>query len=352
MRSVLFLAALALATGAIAGEPAYKLPCAWTDKACALDAARKHRVHLAETWADAYKLPVERRFGPAPDVLVEALALDNIANGFPEKPRAARPSEGFMADVRAAIDELPAAVKRIIGPELAGIYFVEQLGGTGFTNRIRDAQGPVGAFIALDVAVLEKFRANDWATWKESSPFRPDGAFALRARIEEPHADNRRNAIQYILLHELGHVLSVRAKVHPDWTIRPKDAPPATEYPFFRLSWRIDRERDRFESVFDPDFPLRKDVAYYVGAKIAAKDMAAAYDQLEKTNFPTLYAATHPGDDFAEAFASYVHVVLMKKPFAVEILERGRVVKVYLPCWEEARCAAKRRILERLLGES
>jgi hypothetical protein len=124
------------------------------------------------------------------------------------------------------------------------------------------------------------------------------------------------------------------------------------EYPFFRLSWRVDRGKGRYESLFDPEFALRKDVAYYVGAKLAARDMVPAYEQLERTNFPTLYAATQPGDDFAEAFANYVHVVLMRKPFAIELLEGGRVVKTYGPCWEEARCAGKRRLLEEILAAS
>ena len=77
--------------------------------------------------------------------------------------------------------------------------------------------------------------------------------------------------------------------------------------------------------------------------------MAAAYGSLEKTNFPTLYAATTPGDDFAESFVSYVHTALMKRPWEITIRKDGEVVKSYRTCWEEPRCAAKRRILEDLL---
>ena len=62
------------------------------------------------------------------------------------------------------------------------------------------------------------------------------------------------------------------------------------------------------------------------------------------------FRITHPGDDFAEAFANYVHVVMMGKPFEIAISEGGRPVKTYRPCWEEPRCAAKRRVIEELLG--
>jgi len=63
-----------------------------------------------------------------------------------------------------------------------------------------------------------------------------------------------------------------------------------------------------------------------------------------------LYSATRPGDDFAEAFASYVHTVLMRKPWEIRIYANGKQAKVYGPCWSEARCAGKKKILERFLG--
>ena len=89
---------------------------------------------------------------------------------------------------------------------------------------------------------------------------------------------------------------------------------------------------------------------FYFGAKYTGDQMANIYDKLEQTNFATLYSVNHPGDDFAEAFANYVHVVMMKKPFTITIYHDGKVVKVYQSCWSESRCADKREILEQLLG--
>lgn len=82
---------------------------------------------------------------------------------------------------------------------------------------------------------------------------------------------------------------------------------------------------------------------YYFGAKLAAADLAPAYVNLKNTNFPSLYAATSPDDDFAEAFASYVHVVLMKRLWQITISRDGQVVNVFKPCWGEARCAKNRK---------
>ncbi len=259
-------------------------------------------------------------------------------------------SADFLADVRGAIADLPPAVRRAFDATFAGVWFVDDLGGTGYTDMYSDASGkPAGGFIVLDAAVLGKFTANAWATWKENTPFKPAKAWKLEARIEDAARDDRRGAIRYILLHELGHVLSINRDVHPRWDMPPGEVPATARFPFFELSWTVDRKESRYASKFDADFPARRSVVYYLGAKLDAADMAPAYGALRKTNFPTLYAATSPGDDFAESFVSYVHTVLMKRPWEITIRKDGKVAMTYRTCWEEPRCAAKRRILEVLL---
>jgi hypothetical protein len=122
-----------------------------------------------------------------------------------------------------------------------------------------------------------------------------------------------------------------------------------TKYPFFDLSWKIDRKADKYRSLFDEGFPQRTRTAYYFGARLSAGEMLPTYNNLENTNFPSLYAATSPGDDFAEAFASYVHVVLMHRPWQITISRDGRVMHVFRPCWGELRCAKKQEVLEQFL---
>jgi hypothetical protein len=338
-----------VATGAVA-QPAALAGCAATDKPCLLAAMKAHAAKGAAYWKPWLAKPVPERLGPAPPELVEYLHLDNAAHGFPEKPRASRLSADFLADVRGAIADLPPAVRRVFDANFAGVWFVDELGGTGFTDTFVDRNDrPVGGYIGLDAAVLARHRANAWATWKENTPFRPGGGWTLEARIEKDASDDRRGAIRYILLHELGHVLSINRDVHPRWDARPADTPENARFPFFELSWTIDRKADKYVSKFEAHMPMRGQVAYYLGAKLDAADMAPAYDALRTTNFPTLYAATSPGDDFAESFVSYVHTVLMKRPWEITLRKDGRVVKTYGTCWEEPRCAAKRRILEDLL---
>jgi hypothetical protein len=324
--------------------------CRAGDRACAAQELRKNPAKSVAFWRDALSKPMDQRIAAGPKELVDLIALDNTVNGFPNKPRASTLSDDFMADVRGAFAALPDIVKRKAAPKLAGVYFVDDIGGTGFSDQIYGPDGKAAAgFIVLDSQVLKVQKANAWATWKENTPFKPDGSFTLEAQIEDAASDDRKQAIQYILLHEMGHVLSIGTDIHPPWNLRPRDVPLTRDYPYFELSWRVSLGEDRYVTRFDADFPQRRNIAYYFGAKLAASDMLATYESLVRTNFPSLYAATHPGDDFAEAFASYVHTVLMGKPFEIRISRDGGVVKRYGSCWEEARCAEKRRILEALL---
>ena len=339
----LFAALLCGFTCASPAQPP-KAACNRGDKECARKLIAASPIKQSSHWAPRLRRPLEERIGVAPPEVVELLVLDVIANGYPNKPRASKTDNAFVADVRRAFDEIPAGVKRLLEPRLAGIFFVDDIGGTGFTESTADLK--LG-FIVLDPTVLAKQTANAWATWKDNTPFRPDPGYRLETRIEGAERDDRARAIQYILLHEIGHVLSIGANVHPDWSEDPKGVD-AARYRYFGLSWKV--EGGKYATRFDGDFPARKDVVFYFGPKLEGREMRATYEALEKTNFPTLYAATHPADDFAEAFASYVHVVMMGRGHAVRLYSRGKLEKTIGPCWGEARCAQKRTALEGALG--
>ena len=340
------LLALPLATTAWA-QPASP-PCDVKDLACMRHALESHPARRLATWNELFARPLVERVEPAPAAIVEYVNWDNAAQGFAERPRSTQAPAAFVNEVKAALADLPQEVNLLFVDKVAGIFLVDELGGTGYGDIVTDDAGnAVGCFIVLDAGVLQRFTANEWATWKESTPFQPDGEWLLQARIERAAQDSRRNAIQYILLHELGHVLTVGSALHPPWTVPPKDAGDPQDFTFSKLSWRLDG--NRYVSLFDKDFTLRGDVAYYFGAKLPASRMDETYAQLAKTNFPSLYAATRPGDDFAEAFASYVHVVLLQRPWEITIWHGDELVRTFKACWDEPRCAEKRKVLRDLL---
>ena len=278
------------------------------------------------------------------------VVLDNITQGIENTPRSMAISEDLLGDVRAALAELPLPVRQLLSENLVGIYFVRDLGGTAYTDYVAgDSIHLAAGFVILDMDVLGSRIANDWATWKESSPFLNDSMYRLEMEIERGEGNTRKNAIQYILLHELGHVLAIGKELHPPWQLPVSPDRSPDKYSFSRLSWKAAEAGPNYPSIFDAEFSNRKDVAYYFGAGLAGDQMVRTYEQLEQTNFPTLYAATKPAEDFAESFVSYVHTVLMGRPFEIRLFGNNALLKTYQSCWNQTRCAEKRKLLEEFL---
>jgi hypothetical protein len=338
-----------VASAALAAAPPV-LPCRENDRECAARERLANPAKKLDFWKSWLEKPVRERHGAAPIELLQFLGLDNLASGYRERPRAVTVPPDLRADFEAALRSIPDRVWRAADKRLVGIFFLEELSGTALCDYVAGGWFErERGFIVLDMAVLAKYKANEWATWKENTPFKPSPRYALEAQIEDEAGNTRANAIRYIVLHELGHILSIGSELHPRWDQPPPPPDDIGKFPFANHSWRIKADRSGYQSVFDEAMPRRRDITYYFGAKLEAADMVPMYQQLEGTSFPTLYAATHPGDDFAESFASYVHTQIDRRPWEILLREGGEVRHRFTPCWNAPRCAEKRGMIEALL---
>jgi len=295
--------------------------------------------------------PLHERVAAAPAGLIEKIMIENRLYGFPERPVAADPTPEFSSALIHIGKILPVPVLRLARERIIGLFMVADLGGSGYTEAIRDEAGKEKfAVILLDQKLLLGKTANAWATWRERSFFKtsPGKNMDLSLRIEEGPNDSVENAIAQILLHEIGHALGMASNVHPSWN---GDGAVPPGYPFPALSWRT--KGDKVESLWEEAFPERKSLKIYAfdNAPLTAGQTWGAYGNLSRTGFATLYAAVSPWEDFAESFANYIHVVREKRPYELTIREAGKPDAVVLPCWNERRCAAKRAFLEHWLKD-
>lgn len=347
-------AGLALAIAAlslpIAAQVSGAGPCKAGDFKCAQEAMQKHPIRSPAYWEAWRNRPLDERIAIGPPEMVEFLKLDVLANQIPLSPSAPAADDEMLGELRQAVKELPANIRSMLDRRLLGLFLVNDFGGTGISDAVRWSKREGAGFIVLDPKVLRQRVANDWAAWKENSPFRDDGNWRIEAIIADKGDNLRQRAVQYILLHEIAHVLATRDTVHPRWDGIPAPVP-AGRFPFFDLSWRWDVALKNHATRFDHAWMDRRKVRYYFGAQLGGADMEPAYRWLETTNFPSLYAATNPGDDFAESFVTYVHSVLMKRPWAIRIINGDRVVRQVASCWDQPRCAEKRKVLEAMLDE-
>ena len=287
--------------------------------------------------------PLEQRVGPPPEALVRHLREDNRQRGFHQVPRAAQADASLAADIRQAIASMPEAVRRLVAPKLIGVFTVRDLGSTAWAEHVRGDDGTwQRGVVALDLGAIDR-RANTWFSWREGTPFHAEPGFAIVGRIADD--DSRVAAIRYILLHEFAHVASIGEDYLPDWDAAAPEDVCAQAY--VCLSWRPDGQ-----SRYDDLMPERGRIAYYrpPDRQLPAARAAGFYAGLARTDFVSLYAATSPHEDFAEAVANYVHVQLMGLPYRIEVRREGHAVATVADCWREERCVVKRRFIERLLG--
>src|SRR5262249_23848441 len=155
----------------------------------------------------------------------------------------------------------------------------------------------------------------------------------------------------YILLHEYGHIVSTKFKVHPNWQLGFEKGETERDYPFLQQSWKV--RKNGYVSAFDESIPFRNDLSQFSEVSFSNSRFRewagrasgnAIFRAIERTNFPSVLAATRPPEDFAESFASYVHSTVLKRPYQI-FVEHGGSRSQSASCWGAQRCRGKEKIL-------
>jgi hypothetical protein len=283
--------------------------------------------------------------GPAPREVVDHLRRVSLASDEPFAPEATGASSDFVEDVRRAIDTLPVSIQALTG-SLLGLFFVRGLGCSAVTDVVMHRKVVLGTIIVIDVENMRDKTANEWATWKERLPFSRTEEQELRVTLESALQNHRSNAVQFLLLHEIGHAVTARGGFLPDWWIDPKDLNETTDYAFLAQSWLIDHGHRicRRQPCVGPK------PEFYLGLEIESAEIRRTYAELQGSDFPTLYSTGNPYDDFAECFAVFVHTVIMERPYKVELIEAGTADLLADEHMIRKRCAEKFSLIENMLS--
>lgn len=212
--------------------------------------------------------------------------------------------------------QFPSSVHALSEKLIYGIYFVKGLGSSGLSAFLMDNSGRIqGGIMFLDTDLLDK-GSNDWASFKDNTAFRSAPNESLSIQIS--NENNIQETLRYIILHELGHVLSVTNKYVPDFREETRDF---RKFALYKDVW----ESETFSPYEKTFFPERSKIKFY------RKDPSLSlfpeglmiYRKLKNSSFVSLYAATNADDTFAEAFVQYVYVVLEKKPYHIQLKKNG-----------------------------
>jgi hypothetical protein len=301
---------------------------------------------VPQQWSALQQRPIEERICALPDEVRDFVHQVNAASGLDAAPGAVEPDMALRADLAEALRGMPASLLGLADPLLLGICLGRNIGSSGVTDVVADAADGriLGCVVLLDVDAFAGHTANSWASWKENLPFQLDRGIALDVTIAHPHQDTRAGALQFLLLHEFGHVLTADASFLPRWW----EPAPSTPFPFLDLSWETG-PLGRFLPRPGRDFALRGTVDFYGASKLDNEAILTAYAGLEGSDFPSLYGATNPYDDFAECLATYVHSEVLHRPHQVQVAIDGVPQATLENFWASPRSRAKRAFMRALL---
>jgi hypothetical protein len=164
--SVLVVIALCLPNTAFCTSQQKKLWVKWKKNPC----------WAIRYWGTDWKqVPFEKRIKEAPPELIDKISFENEIQGFQEKPEPLKPSPHIYNALKSIRSTLPKNIIDTLENQFIGVFSVKNLGGSGYTDVVYDNQGNEKyALIVLDSDILANWTANEWATWKANSTFKPE----------------------------------------------------------------------------------------------------------------------------------------------------------------------------------
>jgi hypothetical protein len=155
-------------------------------------------------WGDRWKqTTLTKRVKEAPPELIEKVHIENEMWGFKERPTSIKTSPQIYSAIKSIEESLSKNIISILEKRFIGIFSVKELAGSGYADVVYDKEGnETYALIILDADLLLKKKANEWATWKLNSTFKPDAKGHTKiSRASMPHKAHGR-----ILLRVLRHI--------------------------------------------------------------------------------------------------------------------------------------------------
>lgn len=233
----------------------------------------------------------------------------------------------LVQEMVEVVRDLPRPFARLFRRHVCAVVWMHGAPMTGTLELVDDDDAQHG-FLLLNVDNLQS-SPDEWLSFKEASVFEPNPDRELRATMTAPGDQRRAVLLEFLLVHELAHVLDA---------VFSKD-PLIAE--FKRVSWP---RTDLLASVRTMHYALDRG-----GQPLADEQLEAYLDVTSAGAFSDPSATDNPREDFAESVSSYLHGVLRGRPWKLEAWRHGQLVRTLSLCWGQERCREKQRILEELL---
>lgn len=223
-----------------------------------------------------------------------------------------------------ALAQLPPLTKKVMQEKCVGIYFINNLYGSGLSDWLVDGRGEIYTILVLNPVTL-KMNLSEWLTWKENSAFTadsPGSGIGIDCGKKYP-------GLYGILYHESTHAVDYVKNINPF-------VETATLYYDQIRGKKIVNPTDYIQGVWQyanqpapsSDFPYRKKVKFYTDKKenlIPVSQAAECYNELTSSPFVSLYGSQSWSEDLAEMVMFYHLVKVMGQPYVITVSNGGQV---------------------------
>ncbi len=229
------------------------------------------------------------------------------------------PDKEDMKVIARSLKELPPLTKRVMKKSLIGIYFINNLWGSGFADWVINREKKIYTYLIFNPTVLKKGLSKMITDKEETCFIRNDRRFRV-----ELDCGRGSSGFFYILLHESGHVVDyivgISPSVEPDMVkIKGKNHGSGL---FTEGIWKDYKKAAG-------NYRFMKRVTFYgfsKGPKINISEAADIYRELSGSPFVSLYSTLNWAEDVVELMTFYHITEKMKRPFVINVYKDNKPV--------------------------
>ena len=272
------------------------------------------------TFAFNPETPLWGRVGPMPDCVLEQMRIWDGRNDY----GIYLPGPKEEKIIRECLDLLPEYLSSALKTRCAGIYFISNLAGSGWTDWLLDEKNNIYCYMAFPGHVLSG-NLSSLLSAKEKTCFRDsDITIKIECGTEYP-------GFLYILLHEAAHVYDYTVQVTPwvEKTLKNTGHINMRNSVFTKNIWeQYNLPVKKF------DFPGRTNISFYGfsgGPKLESSRSPEIYKAASRSCFPSLYASMNWAEDFAEMAAFYHLHDILGQPYKIIVSEKNSILWMHEP---------------------
>ena len=270
--------------------------------------------------------PLLKRIQPAPIFLLNFLKRADDREDYTSY----LPSEKEYDLISNYLAMLPPLHKKILEERLIGIYFVNNLIGSGWADYVLAEDSALYLMLIINPRTLN-VPLSKWLTYRENSCY-INSSTEVRVEVD---CGKEFYGLMYVLLHETSHLVDYIVKYTP--YVEPEllkiRGYRAGNRSFVNGIWK-----EYNIPTNENDFSLRDKITFYGlnnGPKLQIEAALAAYKQLADTCFVSLYGTQSWAEDFAELITFYHLTKNFQQPYIIHYYKNEKQIFNYSPMKSE-----------------